>query len=134
VRPELVHAPDMVSVAGWTQKPIEDVARVFFDVGERLRLDWMQDELNRIPATSRMQRWALQAVREDAAQVRRELAGGVLAETDRGTASERVQAFLAERAPARRRLEGFLRSLSREGEPDLAGLTLAVRQLRALAA
>ena len=46
----------------------------------------------------------------------------------------RVQAFLAERGDARRRLEAFLRSLSREGEPDLAGLTLAVRQLRSLVA
>ncbi len=45
-----------------------------------------------------------------------------------------MQAFLADRGDARRRLEAFLRSLSREGEPDLAGLTLAVRQLRSLAA
>jgi len=134
VRPEQRYAPDMVWVAGATGRPIEEVAEVFFEVGAELRLDWMETELERVPATSRMQRWALQAVREDAAQVRRELAGGVLAETDSGTASERVQAFLAERAAARRRLEGFLRSLSREGEPDLAGLTLAVRQLRTLEA
>jgi glutamate dehydrogenase len=92
----------------------------------------METELERVPATTRMQRWALQAVREDAAQVRRELAGGVLAEAEDGTASERVQAFLAERGDARRRLDACLRSLSREGEPDLAGLTLAVRQLRSL--
>jgi glutamate dehydrogenase len=123
----------MVWVAGSTGRPIEEVAAVSFEVGAELRLDWMETELERVPATSRMQRWALQAVREDAAQVRRELAGGVLSETGDGSAQERVQAFLAERGAARRRLEGFLRSLSREGEPDLAGLTLAVRQLRALA-
>jgi glutamate dehydrogenase len=45
-----------------------------------------------------------------------------------------VHAYLDDRGDARRRLENFLRSLSREGEPDLAGLTIAVRQLRALAA
>ena len=135
VRPEQRYAPDMVWVAGSTGRPIEEVAEVFFEVGAELRLDWMETELERVPATSRMQRWALQAVREDAAQVRRELAGGVLAETSEGApAHERVQAFLAERTDARRRLELFLRSLSREGESDLAGLTLAVRQLRALVA
>jgi len=81
-----------------------------------------------------MQRWALQAVREDAAQVRRELAGSVLAEaSDGGSAADAVDAFLAERKDAVRRFTAFLRSLSREGEPDLAGLTLAVRQLRAIA-
>jgi glutamate dehydrogenase len=127
VRPDLVHAPDMVTVAGATGRPIEEVARVFFSAGEELRLDWMQAELERIPATSRMQRWALQAVREDAFQVRRELAGAVLAEADGD-----VERFLEERADRVGRLSAFLRSLAREGDPDLAGLTLAVRQVRSI--
>ncbi|HET6547228.1 MAG TPA: hypothetical protein VFG79_02145, partial [Solirubrobacter sp.] len=133
-RPELRYAPDMVWVAGATGQPIEHVAEVFFAVGAELRLDWIEGELERIPAPTRMQRWALQAVREDAAQVRRELAGSVLAEaTGGGSATETVEAFLGERGDAVRRFTAFLRSLSREGEPDLAGLTLAVRQLRAIA-
>ncbi len=132
LRPELRYAPDMVWVAGATGRPIEAVAEVFFAVGAELRLDWMESELERVPATTRMQRWALQAVREDAAQVRRELAGSVLAETADDSATEAVESFLAERGDALRRLTSFLRALSREGEPDLAGLTLAVRQLRAI--
>ena len=87
LRPEQRYAPDMVWVAGATGRPIEKVAEVFFAVGAELRLDWIEAELERIPATTRMQRWALQAVREDAAQVRRELAGGVLAESRRGLRS-----------------------------------------------
>ena len=39
----------------------------------------------------------------------------------------------AERAVQCRRLGAFMRTLSREGETDLAGLALAVRQLRELA-
>ena len=132
LRPELRYAPDMVWVAGATGRPIEEVADVFFTVGAELRLDWIETELERVPAPTRTQRWALQAVREDAAQVRRELAGCVLAESTGGTAAEAVEAFLAERGAALRRLTAFLRSLSREGEPDLAGLTLAVRQLRTI--
>ena len=76
--------PDMVWVAGATGRPIEEVAEVFFAVGAELRLDWIEGELERVPAPTRMQRWALQAVREDAAQVRRELAGCVLAESTGG--------------------------------------------------
>ena len=37
-----------------------------------------------------------------------------------------------ERHRAVRRLDTLMRALSREGDPDLAGVTLAVRQLRAL--
>jgi glutamate dehydrogenase len=123
----------MVWVAGATGQPIEHVAEVFFAVGAELRLDWIEGELERVPAPTRMQRWALQAVREDAAEVRRELAGSVLAEAVERDAAEAVEAYLSERRGPQRRFTAFLRSLSREGEPDLAGLTLAVRQLRALA-
>jgi glutamate dehydrogenase len=45
-----------------------------------------------------------------------------------------VEAFLAAREPRVRRLNVLLRALAREGDPDLAGLTLAVRQLRAVVA
>jgi glutamate dehydrogenase len=132
LRPELVHAPDMVWVAGSTGRPIEQVADVFFAVGAELRLDWLESELARVPVSSRMQRWALQAVREDTLQVRRELAGCVLAEAADGSAEDAVEAFLADRAERVRRFHGFLHALAREGDPDLPGLTLAVRQLRSI--
>jgi glutamate dehydrogenase len=132
LRTELAHAPDMVQVAAATGRPIEDVARVFFAVGAELRLDWMEAELDQLPAASRMQRWALQAVREDAFRARRELAAGALAEADGRSPEDAVEHFLAERADQARRVHAFLRSLAREGEPDLAGLTLAVRQLRGM--
>ena len=73
-------------------------------------------------------------MREDALQVRRELAGGVLAEAGDGAGRRGASRRSSPSAPTRvRRLDGFLRSLAREGDPDLAGLTLAVRQLRSLA-
>ena len=80
-----------------------------------------------------MQRWALQAVREDAAQARRELAERRAGRAPGRRPAEAVERFLARpRRAAPRASTAFLRALSREGEPDLAGLTLAVRQLRAL--
>jgi glutamate dehydrogenase len=125
LRPELVHAPGMVRVAAATGRSIEEVAQAFFAVGTELRLDWMESELERVPAPTRMQRWAVQAVREDAFALRRELARRALEEGG-------VETFLAQRSEQVNRLSGFLRSLAREGDPDLPGLTLAVRQLRAV--
>jgi glutamate dehydrogenase len=116
----------MVRVADATGRSIEEVAQAFFAVGAELRLDWMETELERLPATTRMQRWAVQAVREDAFGLRRRLAQRAL--EDGG-----VEAFLSARSEQVNRLSGFLRSLAREGDPDLAGLTLAVRQLRSVA-
>jgi len=134
LRDELVLAPDVVTVAAATERSIEDVARVFFAVGDELRCDWMERELARVRAVTRMQRWAVQAVREDASRARRELAERALRESDGAEPAEAVERFLEQRAAPARRLEGFMRALAREGEPDLAGLTLAVRHLRAIVA
>jgi glutamate dehydrogenase len=132
LRPELVHAPDMVVVAAATERSIEDVARVFFALGGELQLDWMERELGRVRSTTRMQRWALQAVREDAFKARRRLAEAALSASPGAEPVVAVEHFLHAHGADARRLEAFLRALAREGEPDLAGLTLAVRQLDSL--
>jgi glutamate dehydrogenase len=130
--PELAHAPDMVAVAAVTGRELEDVAKVFFAVGAELRLDWLETQLDGVRAAGRMSRWALLAVREDAFQARRELAQTALVESPGRSPAEALERFLHTRHEAARRLAAFLRALSREGEPDLAGLTLAVRQLRTI--
>jgi glutamate dehydrogenase len=132
LRAELVHAPDMVAAARSTERTIEDVARVFFALGVELRLDWMERELARVRSATRMQRWALQAVREDAFKARRQLAESALTTTSGAEPVVAVERFLHDHASGARRLETFLRALAREGEPDLAGLALAVRQLGTL--
>jgi len=119
-------------VSAATGRDLVDVAKVFFTVGGELRLDWLETQLAGLRATSRMQRWALLAVREDATQARRELAQTALDESPNRSPAEAVERFLHSRDALTRRFAAFLRALSREGEPDLAGLTLAVRQLRGL--
>ena len=67
LRPALVHAP--VGGRGRAAPPsgaVEDVALAFFTVGDLLPLDGLEAELDTVPVAGRMQRWALQAVREDA--------------------------------------------------------------------
>ena len=109
-------------------------ARVFSAIGAALRLDWMERELDRVRSSTRMQRWALQAVREDAFHARREVTEHALLAVDGLSPDAAVARFLEDRAEPARRLDGLMRALAREGDPDLAGLTLAVRGLRALAA
>jgi glutamate dehydrogenase len=132
LRPALVHAPSVIAVADATKRKVEDVARAFVAVGERLPLDDLEAELDAIPATRRMERWALQAVREDARRARREIAERALAEGAGGDPEDAVERFLTGHVEDCRRLGAFMRTLSREGTTDMAGLALAVRQLRSL--
>ncbi len=132
LRAELVHAPDVIAAAASSERSVEDVARVFFALGAELRLDWMERELARVRSATRMQRWALQAVREDAFKARRSLALTALRESPGAEPLVAVERFLHAHAGSARRLEAFLRALAREGDNDLAGLALAVRQLGSL--
>jgi glutamate dehydrogenase len=133
-RGELIHAPDVIRAAAVTGRSIEDAARVFAGMGAALRLDWMERELDRVRSTTRMQRWALQAVREDAFHARRKVTQQALLAADGLTPAQAVERFVEDRAELARRLDSLMRAVAREGDPDLAGLTLAVRGLRGLAA
>ena len=61
-----------------------------------------------------------------------QLAQTALQEAAGRSVAEAVERFLHTRDASCRRLSAFLRALAREGDPDIAGLTLAVRQLRSL--
>jgi glutamate dehydrogenase len=129
----LAHAPDVIALAARSGRPAEAVAHVFELLGVRLRIGWLEQEIEALPTASRMQRWAQQALRDDALRARRELAARALAEAGEGEDAEAVvDAFLAARRRECERQAAFARRLSGDGEPDLAGLTLAVRGLRAL--
>ena len=56
-------------------RSVEDVGPAFVAArGPRCRSSWIEQQLDALPATTRMQRWALQAVRDDLWRARRELA------------------------------------------------------------
>jgi glutamate dehydrogenase len=133
LRPGLVHTPAVAAVASATGRSVADVARVFVAIGERLPLNELEEVLGSLPATRRMERWALQAAREDGRRARWDIAEHALAAAPGAEPIEALDRFLADHAEDCRRLGAFMRTLSREGTTDLAGLALAVRQLRELA-
>jgi glutamate dehydrogenase len=130
-RRALEHAPDVVAIARISGRSVEEVGRAFFQLGQALGLAWLEREIERLPVGTRLQRWALQAVRDDVLAARRLVAERALAESPDAEAEDAIGAFLEKREKGVARLAGFTRALAGEGA-DLAGLTLAVRQLRAL--
>jgi glutamate dehydrogenase len=131
---ELVHGPDIITVAHSSGLGVREVARAFFLLGERLHIDWLENRLDELPAGSRWQRWAVQSMEDDVFLVRRQIAERVIAEAPAGVGVDAaVEAFFERRAEAYGRLQRFMRTLGMEGVSDLAQLTVALRQIRALA-
>jgi glutamate dehydrogenase len=132
-QPELVHAPDIIAVAHASGRAPLEIARAFFVLGERLDIDWLESQLERLPATTRWQRWAQQSMEDDLFALRRRLCERVL-ELAQGEAIDvAIDRFFAERSQTLERVMRFLRGLKMEGVSDLSQLTVAVRQIRSLA-
>jgi glutamate dehydrogenase len=131
---ELIQAPDIIAVAEQAGRPVETVARAFHALAVRLDLIWMLGALDELPQTTRTQRWAAQAVREDCLDALAELARCALLEAgDEQDPGAAVEAYLDGRAALSRRLAAVTASLTVEGTGDLPALMLAVRAVRALA-
>ena len=67
----LRHAPDIVAVSQAIRREVVEVATAFFDLGERLGLEWLESEVLDLPAGTRVQRWAQQALLDDVLDARR---------------------------------------------------------------
>ncbi len=134
IQPFLVHGPDVASVAKATGRPIEDVTLAFFVVGETAYIDWLDARVAAVSATTRWHRWALQALEDDLRLLRRQVAERALAHGEGQPADEAVASYLRSRGDVTARLGRFMRGLVLEEAGDLAALTVAVRQVRALAA
>jgi glutamate dehydrogenase len=129
---ELVHGPDIISVAQATGRPSLEVARAFFLLGERLDIDWLEQRLEEQPAKTRWQRWALHSMEDDLYTIRRQIIETVLEHAGGRPIDEAVDAFLEYQSAAYGRVQRFMRSLAMEGVTDLSQLTVALRKLRSL--
>jgi glutamate dehydrogenase len=129
---ELVHGPDIISVAHASGRSVLEVARAFFLLGEKVQIDWLEERLEVIPTGSRWQRWAQQSMEDDLFNLRRQMVEKVLEHAQGQPVDEAVESFLLDQAEAFTRLEKFMRGMSMEGITDLAQLTVALRQIRSL--
>ncbi|MFN8233114.1 MAG: NAD-glutamate dehydrogenase [Actinomycetota bacterium] len=129
---ELVHGPDIITVAHATGRSVLEAARAFFVIGERVGLDWLETQLESLPVGTQWQRWAARALEDDLYLVRRHLVEKVIVDSGGGDVDAAVDGFLDRRADAVARLEAFTRSLALDGVSDLAQFTVALRQIRTL--
>ncbi|MEA2124912.1 MAG: glutamate dehydrogenase, partial [Solirubrobacteraceae bacterium] len=129
--PDLAFAPDVIAVAAESGRELEEVGVAFALLGDRLRFGWLETELDELPASQRVQRWAVQALRDDARSARRALVAAALGATPDLDPEPAIAAFVERNAARAEHLASVMRSLSVDGA-ELAGLMVVVRELRSL--
>jgi glutamate dehydrogenase len=130
--PDLAFAPDVLAVAAECGRELEDVGLAFGLLGDRLRFGWLEAELDDLPASQRVQRWAIQALRDDARAARRALVTAAFRSSPDASPRDAVHALVERNRARAEHLASVMRSLSVDGA-ELAGLMVVVRELRAVA-
>jgi glutamate dehydrogenase len=125
-------ALDIVALASGEKTPVNDVARVYFELGAALGLDWLHTEIDGLSVDGTWQATARTGLRDAAMRAHRELTLQVL--RTRGVAGQRLAGWSSLREEA---LAGWKRTLTEMrtlGAADFATLTVGVDAVRGLAA
>jgi glutamate dehydrogenase len=125
---------DIVDLATRYNRAVNDVARVYWGVFDRLDIGWLWDRVGQLPRQTRWSNQARSAVRDDLMDALRSLAEGVLRLGDALDAPEvLVLGWVRNDARAVARTTRLLADVRAEGLFDLASLIVAVHQLWFLA-
>jgi glutamate dehydrogenase len=112
---------------------VVETARVYFEVGTRLGVDWLRDQIERLSVEGPWQAIARAGLRNGALRIHRRLAERVLSRKDKGTAQARVTAWVASIGEDLSHWQRTLAEMRAAGASDFATLSVGVESVRKLA-
>jgi len=115
----------IIEVAGSTGEGVADAARRFFELGQRLTLGWLREELQAVPTTGPWEKAALTDLVMDLREVQQRLTATFVKERP----AHELEEFLAPLAPLTR-YQDALASVRAADALDLASGTVLVRLLK----
>ncbi|GAA3504032.1 hypothetical protein GCM10019016_111450 [Streptomyces prasinosporus] len=124
---------DIVSVADRTGKEPLDVAEVYYDLADRLRITQLMDRIIELPRADRWQSMARAAIREDLYAAHAAVTADVLAAGNgSSTPQQRFQLWERKNAALLGRARTTLEEIHNSDSFDLANLSVAMRTMRTL--
>ncbi len=132
--PSAYGALDIVDVASRLGVPVSEVAAVYFALDDRLELHRLRAGVLALPRDDRWQTLARAALRDELYAAHAALTTDVLAATDTGDAEKRIGAWAELNSASVGRATLLLSDIVASETFDLATLSVALRQIRGLAA
>jgi glutamate dehydrogenase len=122
---------DLVEAAMASRLEIGFAARVYFDVGERIGLAWIKDQIETLQAEGHWQAVARGTLSDNLFELQRKITGAVL--SCRGASpGARVDRWLDDRSAAALSLKRIVVDLRTGTAPDFATLSVALQAVRRL--
>ncbi|MGH8183372.1 MAG: NAD-glutamate dehydrogenase domain-containing protein, partial [Rhodanobacteraceae bacterium] len=131
--PALEIAMDVIETSLESGRPVEHVARVFFDLGEALDIEWLRGQIEKLAVESRWHAQARGALRDELAVQQRAMVRQILA-SDQGKQSPEgaVSAWLQRDNPTLQFTRGMLDEI-RGVDVDYPIASVALRRLAQIA-
>ncbi len=124
---------DIVEISLDTQRPIELAASAYFALVGTLKLRWVASQITALPSDTHWQSMARTAMRDDLANLQRQLTTGVIALSPAlNEATALIAAWESHHAKALARMNEVVDDLKKARETDLAMLSVLLRELRVL--
>jgi glutamate dehydrogenase len=131
--PALEVAMDVVETSLDSGRPVEHVAKVFFDLGEALDIDWLRTQIGKLTVGSRWHAQARGALRDELAKQQRAMVGQILAsEHARQGADGAVAAWLERDDPQLKFTRSMLGEI-RSADVDYPIASVAIKRLAQIA-
>ncbi len=126
----LLSALPVIQASDQRGKPLEKVARTYFAVGQRLELEWYNNELGAFDAVNHWQSLATDSVRDELSWQQRELTIALLNMPESSEDLEKqLDQWMMQHHPLVTRWQGILNEIRSANQPDLAMFTVANREL-----
>jgi glutamate dehydrogenase len=126
-------ALDIVEIAGAHRVSVTETARVYFEVGTLTGVDWLRGRIEKLAVDGPWQAIARTGLRDGALRVHRRLTERVLTRRDRGSAQQRVGAWLEASGKELAHWQRTLTDMRSAGAADFATLTVGLETVRRLA-
>ena len=124
---------DIVEVSHELKREVPLAAAVYFSLAGKLGLRWLAGQVANLPYQSHWQAMARAAMRDDLANLQRQLASGVLKHSpELADAAGLIQAWEKHHDKALTRMREVMADLKSARESDLAMLSVMLRELRVL--
>jgi glutamate dehydrogenase len=123
---------DIIELAAAHRVRISDAARTYFEVGARIGLDWLREQIERLSVEGQWQAVARTGLRDGAQAIHRRAADRVLTLGASGKAEARVNAWVHAAGEDLQRWQHILNDMRAAGVSDFATLSVGIDSVRKL--
>jgi glutamate dehydrogenase len=124
---------DIVALGEERSLDPRDLARLYFEVGTKLRLDWIRDQIESLRVEGHWRAMARSTLRETLAREHRAVVAGILGRRGAGDLEAALAVWVADSAPRIARVTKVLEEMQAAGPMDFATLSIALKEVNRLA-